>query len=113
MTMFYENFQRLCAMNGKAETSVCRELGMSPANAKMWRTGKDPLPSTVKKIADYFDVDVSFFSEPFPEPPIEEPQMIPVHVITMDEAEMLTKMKKLSDSDREFVMRIVDALVKK
>ena len=111
--MFYEVFQRLCSMNGKAETTVCRDLGMSPANAKVWRNGKDPLPSTKKKIADYFGVDPSYFDKPFEEAPLQIPDAIPVQVITIEELKMLSAMKKLTDDEREFVMRIVETLVQK
>lgn len=112
--MFAEVFQRLCGQKGVSVTKVATDIGIAPTTAYDWiRSDAKPRMATLKKVADYFGVDVTFFDEPFPEPPIEEPQMIPVHVITMEEAEMLTKMKKLSDSDREFVMRIVDALVKK
>ena len=100
-------------MNGKAETTVCRELGMSPANAKVWRSGKEPLPSTKKAVADYFGVDVGMFDRPFEEAPLQMTDAIPVQVITTDELKMLSAMKKLSDGDREFVMRIVETLVKK
>ena len=113
MAMFYDNFARLCAQHGKAETTVCRELGMSPANAKVWRNGKEPLPSTKKVLADYFGVNVDIFDKPFPEAPLPEPPSIPVHVITMAEAEMLNRWAKLSDGDREFVMRIIETLENK
>lgn len=109
--MFYDVFIRLCSQTGKAPSSVCRELGIAPNSPKYWKQGQTPRPSTVKKVADYFGVDVSWFDQPFPEAPTPEP--IPVHVITTEEAMILQKLKTLSDGDREFVLRIIETLVKK
>lgn len=84
--MFYEVFMRLCSQYGKAPSTVCRELGIAPNSPKYWKEGQTPRPSTIKKVADYFGVDVSWFDQPFPEAPTPEP--IPVHVITTEEAMM-------------------------
>lgn len=110
--MFYENFRRLCSQKGKAETTVCRELNISPANPKQWRNGIEPKPSTKKAIADYFDVDVSFFDAPFPAPPIEQPKMIPVRVITQEEDLILTYLAKLTDKERNAVLQLIRELSK-
>lgn len=59
--MFYDVFIRLCSQTGKAPSSVCRELGIAPNSPKYWKQGQTPRPSTVKKVADYFGVDVSWF----------------------------------------------------
>lgn len=110
---FYENFQRLCAQRGEAETMVCRRLGMSSAMPKQWRDGKIPRPSTLKMIADYFDVSVDFFSEPFPEAPIkedDEPSPIGIRVITQEEADLLAKIQRLNDREKRAVIRLVEEL---
>lgn len=60
--MFIDVYKDLCARNGKAVTTVARELGISSRTAADWVTkGSEPRPSTKKKIADYFGVDVSVF----------------------------------------------------
>lgn len=110
--MFYDVFRRLCSQNGKAETSVCRELNISPANPKQWRNGIEPKPSTKKALADYFGVDVSFFDSPFPEPPIQQPQMIPVRVITQEEDAIISMMSKLSEKERNAVILLIKELSK-
>ena len=110
--MFSEVFQRLCAQRGVSVTKVAQDIGIAPTTAYDWiKSDARPRPSTVKKVADYFGVDVSWFDQPFPEAPTPEP--IPVHVITTEEAMLLQKLKTLSDGDREFVMRIIETLVKK
>lgn len=114
MSHFYEVFLRLCAQKGKAETTVCRELGLSPATAKIWRNGSIPRNSTVKMLAEYFGVDISIFDNEFPEPPIptEPPAMIPCHVITADESALLMMMTKLNEKERTAVYNLVKELAK-
>jgi len=111
--MFYEIFSRLCAQRGEAETSVCRKLGISSASPKFWREGKQPRPSTIKKLADYFGEDVSFFDQPFPEPPdLEEPRFIPVHVITSEESQLLHLYSKLTEKEKVAVFTMIEMLAK-
>ena len=112
--MFAEVFQRLCAQRGLSVTKVAQDIGIAPTTAYDWiKTNARPRSSTVKKVADYFDVDVSFFDKPFEEAPLKMTDAIPVQVITTEELRMLSAMNKLSDGDREFVMRIIESLVKK
>lgn len=61
--MFYDVFSRLCSKAGKAETRVCRDLGMSSNNPRMWKSGKTPKNETKLALAEYFGVDVSIFDE--------------------------------------------------
>ena len=63
-------------------------------------------------IADYFDVDVSFFNEPFPEPPIreDEPSPIGIRVITQEESELLAMIQKLNDREKKAIIRLVEDL---
>lgn len=110
--MFYEVFQRLCSQKGKAESTVCRELGISSGSPASWRNGAEPRPSTKKALADYFDVPVSMFDEPFPEPPIQEPKYIPVHVITAEQDMILRMIERLTEKEKNAVIALIKELSK-
>ena len=58
--MFWEKFVSLCNENGVSPNGVCAELGLSNAVATKWKNGSAPRASTVRKIADYFGVSVSY-----------------------------------------------------
>lgn len=109
--MFYEVFQRLCAQYGKAETSVCREIGISATSPKQWREGREPTPATKKRIADYFKVDVQMFYEDFPEAPLYVPKSIPVQVITQEENELLSLIQKLPPKVKKALIALVREMV--
>lgn len=58
--MFWDNFVLLCNQKGKTPNGVCAELRFSAATATKWKRGSLPRDTTLKKIADYFGVSVSY-----------------------------------------------------
>ena len=57
--MFYSNFKKLCLKKGLSEMIVAQECGISKASVATWRKGTQPRNETIKKIADYFQVEPS------------------------------------------------------
>lgn len=70
--MFWNKFVLQCNNIGKSPNAVCSDLGYSRAIATKWKSGAIPRDTTLKKIADYFNVPVSYFSG-------KEPAKIPVY----------------------------------
>ena len=58
--MFWEKFVSLCAEKGISPNGACAELGLSNATATKWKNGSIPRNTTLKKVADYFGVSVSY-----------------------------------------------------
>ena len=58
--MFWETLSNLCNERGISPNGVCAELGLSNATATKWKNGAVPRQSTLRKIADYFGVSVSY-----------------------------------------------------
>lgn len=56
--MFKQNFVRLCNKNKKSPSSVCVEIGITPAAYAQWSDKTVPRRATLQKIADYFGVTV-------------------------------------------------------
>ena len=64
---FHEKLSVLCANAGKSVTGLLGELGIAKSAAYKWKTsGAVPAPSTIKKIADYFNVPITYFVEGAP-----------------------------------------------
>lgn len=61
--MFWSRLVELCSKNRVTPTALCIELGLSNATSVKWKRGSVPRDTTIKKIADYFGVPVSYFSE--------------------------------------------------
>ena len=58
--MFWKNYITLCNSIEKSPNGVCSELGFSTAVATKWKNGALPRDTTLKKIADYFNVSVDY-----------------------------------------------------
>ena len=61
---FYEKLNSLCIQNGTSMTAVAVKLGFSRSLVTTWKNSKGlPRANTIKKIADYFGVPVSYFTD--------------------------------------------------
>ena len=58
--MFFERIVELCNKKGIYPNTMCSELGLSNAVATKWKKGPIPHYSTLKRIADYFDVSTDY-----------------------------------------------------
>ncbi len=58
---FYEKLDMLCAERGTNITALTRVLGFSSSSGTTWKnmTKKFPRNSTLKKIADYFEISIA------------------------------------------------------
>lgn len=58
--MFWETFVKLCAEHNTKPNPVAKELGFSSGSVTDWKNGKQPRPTTIQKIADYFGVSPDY-----------------------------------------------------
>lgn len=58
--MFWEQFVKLCAERNTKPNPVAKELGFSSGSVTDWKNGKMPRPTTIRKIADYFQVSTTY-----------------------------------------------------
>lgn len=58
--MFWKNYEALCRSAGSSPTAIALELGFSNASATKWKKGSIPNGTTLQKIADRFQVSVSY-----------------------------------------------------
>ena len=102
--MFYNLFENLCKQRGESVAHACKEIGIFPTTAHDWKSGARPRNSTVKRIADYFGVDVSYFDEntasndEFLQGFVEE--LRSNNTLTDDEQLLLAQFRALSDAGK-------------
>lgn len=58
--MFWNNFVFLCSKHNTTPNAVCSELKLSNAAATHWKNGSVPHDTTLKKIADHFNVSTDY-----------------------------------------------------
>ena len=56
MSIFYENYLKLCAARQESPTAVSKKIGLSNAAATGWKKGKKPSEVTLEKLAVFFGV---------------------------------------------------------
>lgn len=118
--MFYERYLELCRQRGLSPTGAGRRIGISSRTSANWAFGAEPRPDTVKRIADYFGVDVSYFYEDdeieskddkLVENFIEE--MRQKNVLTEDENLMLMMFRSVTDEQRQELIKAAMKMVLK
>ena len=120
--MFYDRYVELCRKNGMSPTGVARKVGISSRTAADWALGAEPRNSTLKRIADYFNVDVSYFyddedeyaeskDDKLVENFIEE--MRQKNTLTEDENLMLMMFRSVSDEERQELIKTAMKMVLK
>jgi transcriptional regulator with XRE-family HTH domain len=57
---FWERFYNLCIEKETKPNPVCKELGFSNSASTHWKSGQLPGATSLKKIADYFEVTVDY-----------------------------------------------------
>lgn len=61
---FYEKIMDLCKQKGVSRSKMADEIGISRSTPKEWdRKKSKPQFSTIKKLADYFEVPVDYLAE--------------------------------------------------
>jgi transcriptional regulator with XRE-family HTH domain len=62
--MFYERFIKLCISRNVTPSTVAQDVGLSKAAVSQWKAGRSkPTDANIAKIAEYFGVSPSYFSE--------------------------------------------------
>ena len=56
MSVFYDNYVRLCALNNLSESGAAKKVGLSNAAANGWKNGKMPSAITQIKLANLFGI---------------------------------------------------------
>ena len=56
---FYDKFETLCKEKGVTPTGAAREMGITQQAVSLWKKrGSTPKYTTLKKVADYFGVEI-------------------------------------------------------
>lgn len=59
--MFWDNFDRLCKINGTNANAVAKELGIASGTVSNWKkSGKLPNGENLVSLASFFDVSVDY-----------------------------------------------------
>lgn len=114
--MFFEKFISLCAKHNVKPNQVTKALGLSTATATDWRNGSIPRAVTMKKLADYFDVPMSYFTEkekPSDQGELSDNQISPNEPkLTEGEELMLQLFRQIPEDKQQTVLETIRLVLK-
>jgi repressor LexA len=61
--MFWEKFLDLCSKNKVSPNQVAQKIGIASGTITKWKQGSKPRDLQLKKIANYFNVPLDYFSD--------------------------------------------------
>ena len=101
--MFYDHFSELCKEKGISVTKATEEIGLARTIGTKWKnTGATPNGATLAKIAEYFNVSVSYLLGEEKEKPTlsgeqisEARKQLDVALDDMSDEELLFLMSKI------------------
>jgi len=92
---FYSKVSEICSQNGISVTALALALGFSKGTPTNWKSNAAPRPSTIKKVADYFGVPVSYFLDSAENGQEIEKQKEPLDLSRIPDIFPIPKQKKL------------------
>lgn len=78
--MFYDIFTKLCKENGVSPSIAVEEIGLNRSNITYWKNGSTPKLSTMKLLAEYFNVPLDTFTEDDTKPENSDTKKIYEHI---------------------------------
>lgn len=110
--MFYEKVAMLCYKNGISMTALVDKLGISTSVVTSWKKqGATPRPSNVKKIAEYFNVPVSYFFEGEADDRAISKEADKKRELSPKEEQLLEMVKNLSDNEVDMLTVFITTLL--
>ena len=105
----YEKIQELCRQKGHEISRLCvlvPDLNISRASITGWKKGAKPRADKIKKIADYFGVPISYFSDDFVEPNKTAPEE---QMLSEGEETLLELFRQIPEDRKAVVLAMIRA----
>lgn len=109
--MYYENFEMLCKRDNVKPSDVSKATGISTATFTSWKKGiYTPKQDKLQLIADFFNVSVDFIMTGKESQFTVEMADMDADLIMLEKRikEYAIKLSKLSEEDREDIMKMID-----
>lgn len=110
--MFYQKLKVAIKKSGVSMYQISKDTGIAQSTISRWKTQHSiPNLKTVRILADYFNVPISFFNDDIDETSIPKEYSIDLKKLTDETLEWYYGNKRLSITERNKVSKILKALL--
>lgn len=105
--MFWNSFIAICNDNNTTPTATVKALGISLGSVTKWKNGAQPNSTTLKKIADYFNVSVEYLKGE------TEQKENPLAQFSPEMVALVERIRKLSPDMAKKALEYIDFIAQK
>lgn len=111
MSVFYDNYVRLCALNNLSESGAAKKIGLSNAAANGWKNGKMPSATTQIKLAKLFGISPGELMGA-PSIPPQDAKKAPTEISERElDMSLIKRLVQLTPDEKEKVDAFVQGLL--
>lgn len=107
MSIFYENYLKLCAARQESPTSVSKKIGLSNAAATGWKKGKKPTEVTLEKLAVYFGVAREDLTGEEQKEKPSTPEGVDLSSLSPEDAELVRRILGASEAKKNAIRELL------
>jgi transcriptional regulator with XRE-family HTH domain len=107
MSIFYENYLKLCAARQESPTAVSKKIGLSNAAATGWKKGKKPTEVTLEKLAVYFGVAREDLTGEEQKEKPSTPEGVDLSSLSPEDAELVRRILGASEAKKNAIRELL------
>ena len=107
MSIFYENYLKLCAARQESPTAVSKKIGLSNAAATGWKKGKKPTEVTLEKLAVYFGVAREDLTGEEQKEKASTPEGVDLSSLSPEDAELVRRILGASEAKKNAIRELL------
>lgn len=107
MSIFYENYLKLCAARQESPTAVSKKIGLSNAAATGWKKGKKPTEVTLEKLAVYFGVAREDLTGEEQKEKPSTPEGVDLSSLSSEDAELVRRILGASEAKKNAIRELL------
>lgn len=107
MSIFYENYLKLCAARQESPTAVSKKIGLSNAAATGWKKGKKPTEVTLEKLAVYFGVGREDLTGEEQKEKPSTPEGVDLSSLSPEDAELVRRILGASEAKKNAIRELL------
>jgi transcriptional regulator with XRE-family HTH domain len=105
---FWDNFEALCIKKGVAPNAAAKAVGVkSSGTVTGWKNGAAPRSTVLRKMSDYFGVDVSDLTGEEQKEKPSAPEGVDLSSLSPEDAELVRRILEASEAKKNAIRELL------